>query len=142
MDARTPTTDVNLPPSGFVTNGPDRAARRSHFRAMTPVDRCFISFASFATAEIFKKTPSVPDSKPGGRDVAKDILETGSVPLHGTLDVKLTDEEGAARQTKWLPRATNHSSGAVWTIAQRVEPTADAAASHPGRAHEKQCYAD
>ena len=32
-------------------------------------------------AEIFKKTPYVADSKPGGRDVAKDMFEIAGIPL-------------------------------------------------------------
>ncbi len=35
---------------------------------------------SRAVAEIFKKTPSVADSKSGGRDVAKDMFDVGGMP--------------------------------------------------------------
>src|ERR1700738_4431175 len=33
----------------------------------------------------------------------------------GTLDVKLNDAELSERKTKWRPRETNHTSGALWT---------------------------
>ena len=60
----------------------------------------------------------------------------------GTLNVKLTDAELAERKTKWAPRQTNHTSGALWKYAQQVGPAVDGAVTHPGGAHEKQCYAD
>ena len=54
----------------------------------------------------------------------------------------MTDAELAERKTKWAPRATNHTSGALWKYAQQVGPAVDGAVTHPGGAHEKQCYAD
>jgi dihydroxyacid dehydratase/phosphogluconate dehydratase len=60
----------------------------------------------------------------------------------GALNVKLSDAERAERKTKWRPRATNHRSGALWKYASQVGPAIDGAVTHPGRAHEKQCYAD
>jgi dihydroxy-acid dehydratase len=54
----------------------------------------------------------------------------------------LTDKELAERKTKWQPRATNHTSGALWKYAQQVGPAVDGAVTHPGGAYEKQCYAD
>jgi dihydroxy-acid dehydratase len=69
-----------------------------------------------------------------------DIIEIDAVV--GTLNVKLTDAELAERKTKWKPRATNHTSGALWKYAQQVGPAVDGAVTHPGGAHEKQCYAD
>jgi len=60
----------------------------------------------------------------------------------GTLNVKLTDAELAERKTKWMPRATNHTSCALWKYAQQVGPAGGGAGTHPGGAHEKQCYAD
>jgi dihydroxyacid dehydratase/phosphogluconate dehydratase len=59
-----------------------------------------------------------------------------------TLDVKLSDADLADHETKWRPRATNHTSGALWTFAQQIGPAVDGAVTHPGGAHEKQCYAD
>jgi dihydroxyacid dehydratase/phosphogluconate dehydratase len=60
----------------------------------------------------------------------------------GTLNVKLSDAELAERETKWQPRATNHTSGALWKYAQQIGPAVDGAVTHPGGAHEKQYYAD
>src|SRR5467141_3185549 len=60
----------------------------------------------------------------------------------GILNVKLTDTELAERKTKWKPRPTNHTSGALWKYAQQVGPAVDGAVTHPGGEHEKQCYAD
>src|SRR5256886_1884820 len=42
---------------------------------------CGIRFSLFDVAEIFKKTPYVADLKPGGRYVAKDMVEAGGLPL-------------------------------------------------------------
>src|SRR5882672_9127975 len=60
----------------------------------------------------------------------------------GSMNVKLADAELAERKTKWKPRETNHTSGALWKYAQQVGPAVDGAVTHPGGAHEKQCYAD
>jgi dihydroxy-acid dehydratase len=68
------------------------------------------------------------------------LLQDGD--LIGIVNVKLTDAEMAERKTKWKPRATNHTSGALWKYAQQVGPAVDGAVTHPGGAHEKQCYAD
>ena len=69
-----------------------------------------------------------------------DIIEIDAVA--GTLNVKLTDAELAERKTKWRSRATNYTSGALWKYAQQVGPAVAGAVTHPGGAHEKQCYAD
>ena len=69
-----------------------------------------------------------------------DIIEIDA--LAGTLNVKLTDAELAGRKSEWRPRETNHKSGALWKYAQQVGPAAGGAVTHPGGAHEKQCYAD
>jgi dihydroxy-acid dehydratase len=69
-----------------------------------------------------------------------DIIEIDAVA--GTLNVKLTEKELAERKTRWRPRETNHTSGVLWKYAQQVGPAVDGAVTHPGGAHEKQCYAD
>ena len=69
-----------------------------------------------------------------------DIIEIDAVV--GTLNVKLNDKELAERKTNWRSRDTNHTSGALWKYAQQVGPAVDGAVTHPGGAHEKQCYAD
>src|SRR5213082_953635 len=69
-----------------------------------------------------------------------DIIEIDAVA--GTLNVNLSDQELVQRKTKWSARATNHTSGALWKYAQQVGPAVNGAVTHPGGAHEKQCYAD
>jgi dihydroxy-acid dehydratase len=69
-----------------------------------------------------------------------DIIEIDAVA--GILNVKLSDQELAQRKTKWSARATNHTTGALWKYAQQVGPAVGGAVTHPGGAHEKQCYAD
>jgi dihydroxy-acid dehydratase len=69
-----------------------------------------------------------------------DIIEIDAVA--GTLDVKLSEKELAERKTRWRSRTTNHTSGALWKYAQQVGPAVGGAVTHPGGAHEKQCYAD
>ncbi|CAM5382731.1 Dihydroxy-acid dehydratase OS=Afipia felis OX=1035 GN=ilvD_3 PE=3 SV=1 [Afipia felis] len=60
----------------------------------------------------------------------------------GTLNVKLSDAELAARRKDWKPRETGAGSGALWKYAQQVGPAVKGAVTHPGRAGEKSCYAD
>jgi dihydroxy-acid dehydratase len=60
----------------------------------------------------------------------------------GTLSIRLTDEELAARAKEWQPRETDYTSGALWKYAQQVGPARDGALTHPGGAKEKHCYAD
>jgi dihydroxy-acid dehydratase len=60
----------------------------------------------------------------------------------GTLNVKLSDTELAARRKDWKPRETGAGSGALWKYAQQVGPAVKGAVTHPGRAGEKSCYAD
>jgi dihydroxy-acid dehydratase len=60
----------------------------------------------------------------------------------GTLDVRLSDAELAARKKDWKPRESDYRSGALWKYAQQVGPAIGGAVTHPGGAHEKQCYAD
>src|SRR6202022_3580682 len=93
--------------------------------------------------EMLSTTAALPGQGIGGpiallRD--GDIIEIDADV--GTLNVKLTDAELNERKTKWKPRATNHTSGALWKYAQQVGPAVDGAVTHPGGSHEKQCYAD
>jgi dihydroxyacid dehydratase/phosphogluconate dehydratase len=59
-----------------------------------------------------------------------------------TLNVKLTGAGQAKHKTKWKPRATNHTSGALWKYARQVGPAVNGAVTRTGGAHEKQCHAD
>jgi len=69
-----------------------------------------------------------------------DIIEIDAVDGH--LNVKLTDAELAARHKDWKPRESAFGSGYLWKYAQQVGPAVDGAVTHPGGAHETQCYAD
>jgi len=69
-----------------------------------------------------------------------DIIDIDAVD--GVLDVRLSDAELADRRKDWQPRASDYRSGALWKYAQQVGPAVGGAVTHPGGAHEKQCYAD
>ncbi len=60
----------------------------------------------------------------------------------GTLEVKLSDSELAARRQAWKPRESEVGSGYLWKYAQQVGPALNGAVTHPGGASEKACYAD
>jgi dihydroxy-acid dehydratase len=69
-----------------------------------------------------------------------DIIELDAES--GRLDVKLSDEELAARRKTWKPRETDYRSGALWKYAQLVGSARDGAVTHPGGAAETVTYAD
>ncbi len=70
-------------------------------------------------------------------------IDAGAPDLDASgLNVKLTGAALTMRRTKWKVRETHHRSGALWKYAQRVGPALGGAVTHPGGAHEKQCYAD
>src|SRR5580704_12482919 len=69
-----------------------------------------------------------------------DIIELDAEK--GTLDVKLSDAELAARAKTWKPRAEEYSSGYLWKYTQQVGPARNGAVTHPGGSAEKACYAD
>src|SRR5258707_1319274 len=60
----------------------------------------------------------------------------------GTLNVKLSDSELAARAKAWKPRAAEFASGYLWKYTQQVGSARDGAVTHPGGSAEKACYAD
>ena len=60
----------------------------------------------------------------------------------GTMDVKLSEQELAARKKEWKPRSTNYQSGALWKYAQLVQSAEKGAVTHPGGAAETHTYAD
>jgi dihydroxy-acid dehydratase len=74
------------------------------------------------------------------------LLKDGDIitidAVEGVLEVKLSEEELAARAQGWKPRMTNYQSGALWKYAQTVGPARDGAVTHPGGAKETHCYAD
>jgi dihydroxy-acid dehydratase len=60
----------------------------------------------------------------------------------GTLDVRLTKAEFAARRKKWKPRQHDFQSGTLWKYAQTVGPAHKGAVTHPGGDAETHMYAD
>jgi dihydroxy-acid dehydratase len=60
----------------------------------------------------------------------------------GSLNVKLSADELAARAKAWTPRANDYQSGALWKYAQLVGPAHKGALTHPGGAKETHTYAD
>ncbi len=69
-----------------------------------------------------------------------DIIEIDAVK--GTLNVKLTDKELAARAKKWKPRKTDYQSGVIWKYAETVGTARYGAVTHPGGKKETHVYAD
>src|SRR6202012_2909296 len=62
--------------------------------------------------------------------------------INHTIDVKLSDEDLAARREAGQPRSTNYGSGAIWKYAQQVGPARFGAVTQPGGGGEVECYAD
>src|SRR5256714_1033940 len=60
----------------------------------------------------------------------------------GTLAVKLSKAERAARPKGWKPRQPEMTSGYLWKYAQQVGVARHGAITHPGAAAERACYAD
>jgi dihydroxy-acid dehydratase len=60
----------------------------------------------------------------------------------GTLTVRLSDDELAARREAWVPRQHDFQSGAIWRYAQTVSQARYGAVVHPGGVAETHCYAD
>jgi len=92
--------------------------------------------------------PIAENLKTVKRNPHQDIVFAADKPIpgggadDGIFNAELTDKELAARKSKWKPRATNNTSGVLWTYAHQVGPAVDGGAPHPGGTHEKQCYAD
>ncbi len=69
-----------------------------------------------------------------------DVISIDAVA--GTLEVKLSDADLAARAKGWKRPALQFTSGYLWKYAQQVGPARLGAVTHPGAAAEKTCYAD
>ncbi len=69
-----------------------------------------------------------------------DIIAIDAVA--GTLEVKLSDAELAARAKDWKPRGHDFNSGALWRYASNVGPAYLGALTHPGAKAETHVYAD
>lgn len=148
MDARTPNVSLKSPAAGRrVTQGTVQAFDCLRAQAIGRTARRPANGRErdrLEMAQVFKKTSCVADLKPGGRDVAKDMVEFDSLidADHGTRDAKLTHEKLTAHPTEWTPRATDHNSGTLWKYVQQVGAAIDGVVALPRRAHEKQCYAN
>src|SRR5690348_13411398 len=74
------------------------------------------------------------------------LLKDGDIitidAVNGTIDAKLSNDVLAKRRKDWKPRAAEFGSGYLWKYAQQVGPAVNGAVTHPGGAHETQCYAD
>ncbi|MBC7985120.1 MAG: dihydroxy-acid dehydratase [Sphingomonadaceae bacterium] len=60
----------------------------------------------------------------------------------GTIDLRVEDAVLAKRRARWMPRATDYQSGALWRYAQNVGPAWLGATTHPGAKAETHVYAD
>jgi dihydroxyacid dehydratase/phosphogluconate dehydratase len=101
---------------------------------------CAIKLDRFGVVEIFKKTPSIADSRPAGRDLAKDMLEAAGIPF--PVMTQLAVGEPAERREIRKPLEAKCGSGAIRGNAQQVGPAVNGAITHRGGAKEKQRYAD
>jgi dihydroxy-acid dehydratase len=69
-----------------------------------------------------------------------DIIDIDAVA--GTLSVRLTDDELAARRADWTPREPPIRSGAIWKFAMGVSSARTGATTHPGGFAGDRPYAD
>jgi dihydroxy-acid dehydratase len=60
----------------------------------------------------------------------------------GTIDVRLSKKELAARKRKWKPRKSDFGSGTLWKYAQTVGPAYLGAPTHPGKKKEVKDYSE
>jgi len=60
----------------------------------------------------------------------------------GTINVRLTKKQLAARKKKWKPKKINFGNGTLWKYAQTVGPAYLGAPTHPGGKNEVKVYAD
>ncbi len=60
----------------------------------------------------------------------------------GTINVRLSKQQLAARKKKWKPKKINFGNGTLWKYAQTVGPAYLGAPTHPGGKNEVKVYAD
>ena len=60
----------------------------------------------------------------------------------GTIDLKVDDAVIAERRARWVPRANDYQSGALWRYAKTVGPAWAGAVTHPGAQAETHVFAD
>ena len=117
MHART-NLEARLP-SRHLTEEPVRAPHRFFGRGFEGV--------AFDAATVFKKTPYGADSKPAGRDVAKELFEVGGIPL----------------LRKMLPDHGSSLLGGDIIVTERTLANLKyRVVTHPGKKSEKTSHAD
>jgi dihydroxy-acid dehydratase len=74
------------------------------------------------------------------------LLRTGDIididAKKGTIDVRLSKKELAARRRKWKARKSDLGSGTLWKYAQTVGPAYLGAPTHPGKKKEVKDYSE
>ena len=74
------------------------------------------------------------------------LLRTGDIididAKKGTIDVRLSKKEMAARKRKWKARKSDFGSGTLWKYAQTVGPAYLGAPTHPGKKKEVKDYSE
>ena len=73
------------------------------------------------------------------------VLITGASNIDakkGTIDVRLSKKELAARRRKWKARKSDFGSGTLWKYAQTVGPAYLGAPTHPGKKKEVKDYSE
>ena len=101
------------------------------------------SFFSFHIILQQIKEQSCPEAALGG-PIA--LLRNGDIididAKKGTIDVRLSKKELAARKRKWKPRKSDFGSGTLWKYAQTVGPAYLGAPTHPGKKKEVKDYSE
>ncbi len=74
------------------------------------------------------------------------LLHTGDIididAKKGTINVRLSKKELAARKRKWKARKSDFGSGTLWKYAQTVGPAYLGAPTHPGKKKEVKDYSE
>ena len=74
------------------------------------------------------------------------LLRTGDIididAKKGTINVRLSKKELAARKRKWKARKSDFGSGTLWKYAQTVGPAYLGAPTHPGKKKEVKDYSE
>ena len=74
------------------------------------------------------------------------LLRTGDIididAKKGTINVRLSKKEMAARKRKWNARKSDFGSGTLWKYAQTVGPAYLGAPTHPGKKKEVKDYSE
>ncbi|MFA6115132.1 MAG: dihydroxy-acid dehydratase [Sphingomonas sp.] len=84
-----------------------------------------------------------PEAADGGPIALVENGDTISIDAEaGTIDLDVAEDVLAERRAKWVPRAHDYQSGALWRYAANVGPAYKGAVTHPGASAETHVYAD